>query len=106
MARYLRPEETAVSVSDPCAWTLERKVALVLEGMRGFRPVAVMCREAGIPTSRFYQWRDRFLEEGREGLARSEVERGGLEERIHQLEAENTRLRVEKEILLSAAIED
>ncbi len=106
MATLFRPEAKTVSRSDPCMWTLERKVALVLEGLRGFQPVAVLCREAGISASRYYQWRARFLEGGRDALAQSEVERGNLEEHMHQLEAENSRLRVEKEIILGAAIED
>ncbi len=96
----------ARSDSDPQSWPLERKVALVLEGLRGFRPVAVLCREAGISTSRYYQWRERFLQAGRKGLAQTQVEPEKLEERIHELEAENATLRTEKEILLSAAIED
>ncbi len=106
MATRFRPEEKTVSASESCAWTLERKVALVLEGMRGFQPVAVLCREAGISAARYYQWRVRFLEGGRDALAQSEIERGHLEEHMHRLEAENSRLRVEKEIILGAAIED
>ncbi len=106
MAMLAQTLEGVAPRSDPQSWPLERKVALVLEGLRGFRPIAVLCREAGIPTSRYYQWRDRFLQAGRNGLAQSETERRKLEERIHQLEAENATLRTEKDIFMSIAIED
>ncbi len=92
--------------TDPQSWPLERKVALVLEGLRGFRPVTVLCREAGVPTSRYYQWRERFLEAGRDGLAQSEVDRRKLEERVRALEVENATLRTEKEIFQSVCIDD
>ncbi len=92
--------------TDPHQWPLERKLALVLEGLRGHRPVTEICREVGISTSRYYQWRDQFLQAGREGLAQSEPDRRKLEERVHQLEAENAVLRTEKELFQSVCLED
>ncbi len=89
---------------DPTLWPTERRVSVVLEGLRGHRPVTEICREVGISTSRYYQWRDRFLQAGRKGLAQPEPE--VLEERLRQLESENAHLRVEKRILQEAAIED
>ncbi len=91
---------------DPILWPVERQVSVVLEGLRGHRPVTEICREVGITTTRYYQWRDRFLRAGRNGLAQSEVEHHQLEERINRLETENHHLRVEKEILQGAAFED
>ncbi len=87
-------------------WPLERKVSLVLEGLRGQQPVTELCRQRGISTSCYYQWRDRFLQAGRDGLAEIETEQHELEERIQKLEAENAALRLEKEILQSACLED
>ncbi len=106
MSILTRTRYRTESRSDPESWPLERKVALVLEGLRGERPIAAICREAGISTSRFYQWRDRFIKAGGAGIARTEVEACKLQERIHELEAENAALRAEKEILKSVAIED
>ncbi len=98
--------ETRGRGADAQAWPLDRKVALVLEGLRGHRPVTEICREVGIPTSRYYQWRDLFLRAGASGLAQPESERRKLEQRVQQLEAENKTLKVEKEIFQSVAIED
>ncbi len=98
--------EATLPKTDPQSWPLDRKVALVLEGLRGFRPITVICREAGIPTSRYYEWRERFLQAGRTGLAQSESERRKLEQRIQQLEAENATLKTEKAIFQAACIED
>ncbi len=97
---------TSVSGPNASAWPVERQVALVLEGLRGHRPITEICREVGIPTSRYYHWRDRFLQAGRKGLASAEIEPRRLEERIRKLEAENASLRVEKEILQSVCLED
>ncbi len=91
---------------DPMLWPVERQVSVVLEGLRGHRPVTEICREVGITTTRYYQWRDRFLRAGRNGLVQSAVEYHKLEERINQLETEHHHLRVEKEILQGAALED
>ncbi len=102
----MRQSAARVSRFDPALWPVERQVSVVLEGLRGHRPVTEICREVGITTTRYYTWRDRFLRAGRNGLAQSEVERHKVEDRISQLETENHRLRVEKEILQGAAIED
>src|SRR5512146_3164894 len=83
---------------DPQSWPMDRKVALVLEGLRGHGPIRQLCREMGIPTSRYYQWRSRFIQAGRSGLDQPEAERRKLEERVQTLEAENATLRVEKEL--------
>ncbi len=91
--------ETGARGKDAQAWPLDRKVALVLEGLRGFRPITEICREVGIPTARYYQWRDLFLRAGASGLAQSESERRKLEKRVQQLEADLPgKTLVEKEI--------
>ena len=100
-----RPHPTACR-TDPQSWPVERQVSLVLEGLRSYRPVTEICRQAGIPTSRSYRWRDQFLKAGREGLAQSDTERQQMEERIHELEAENEVLRIEKEIFQEICLED
>lgn len=79
-------------------WPTDRKVALVLAGLRGDRPVAQLCREAGISPTRYYQWRKEFIAAARDGLAGSDLKPHSLMERIEQLEAENANLRVQVHI--------
>lgn len=81
------------------SWPVDRKVALVLEGLRGHRPVTELCREAGISPVRFCQWRDQFIDAGRAGLACPEAGNCTLEDRIRLLEAENASLRRQVRIL-------
>ncbi len=50
-------------------WTSEEKMAIVLEGLKGQKSVAEICREHQISQTLFYRWRDRFLEAGQKGLA-------------------------------------
>jgi len=50
-------------------WTVEEKMAIVLEGLKGQKTLAEICREHGIGQALFYRWRDRFLAGGQKGLA-------------------------------------
>jgi len=87
-------------------WPVEHQINLVLEGLRGRRSVAELCREAGISTVRYYQWRQQFLDAARVGLAEPKANPNVLEERIQQLEAENARLRVQTRIFRDLAVAD
>jgi len=49
-------------------WSAEEKLAIVLEGIKGAKPVAEICREHQIAQTQYYQWRDRFLEGGKRAL--------------------------------------
>jgi transposase-like protein len=49
-------------------WTADEKLAIVLEGIKGAKPVAEICREHCIAQTQYYQWRDRFLEGGKRAL--------------------------------------
>jgi len=87
-------------------WPVDRKINLVIEGLRGRRPVAQICREAGVSTTHYYRWRQRFLDAARAGLADPEVTPDTLEERIQQLEAENASLRVQVRIFRDVCVAD
>ena len=50
-------------------WSAEEKFAIVLEGLKGKRAVADICREHQISQSLFYRWRDKFLEGGKRALS-------------------------------------
>ena len=50
-------------------WSAEEKFGIVLEGVKGKRAVADICREHQISQSLFYRWRDKFLEGGKRALS-------------------------------------
>jgi transposase-like protein len=49
-------------------WTVEEKLAIVLEGLKEKRSLAEICREHKISQTLYYKWRDKFLESGKRGL--------------------------------------
>jgi transposase-like protein len=49
-------------------WSPEEKMAIVLEGIKGQKSIAEICREHQISQNLYYRWRDRFLEGGQKGL--------------------------------------
>src|SRR5205809_4826134 len=55
-------------------FTAQKKLEIVLAGLRGDRSVREVCREHAISETLYYGWRDQLLEAGRERL-------GGKEER-------------------------
>ena len=61
-------------------WSSEEKMAIVLEGLRGQKSVAEICREHQISQALYYRWRDRFLEAGQKGLSNG----GGEDEKALQ----------------------
>lgn len=77
-------------------WTLDRKMEVVLELLRGGDATA-LSRSHGISQSQLFAWRDRFLEGGRVALR---VRRNSPQDsKIRQLERLVGRLTMEKEIL-------
>jgi len=68
-------------------WSSEEKMAIVLEGLRGQKSVAEICREHQISQALYYRWRDRFLEAGQKGLSN-----GGGEDETKVLQAQIEKL--------------
>ena len=62
-------------------------MAIVLEGLRGEKSVAEICREHQISQALYYRWRDRFLEAGQKGLSN-----GGREDETKVLQAQIEKL--------------
>jgi len=87
-------------------WPVDRKVNLVIEGLRGQQPVTQLCREAGVSTAHYYRWRQQFLDAARAGLAEPETAPGILKERIQQLEAENASLQRQIQIYRELCVAD
>src|SRR5438067_8311828 len=93
-------EETGLSEQRKYrSWTAQQKIEIVLAGLRGDRSVAEVCREHQISDNRFYAWRDKLLEGGREALAGKQ--RSGereLRDKIRELERALGRKTYELEI--------
>jgi transposase-like protein len=87
-------------------WPADQKAELVLEGLTGHREIAELCREAGISTACYYQWRRQFVDGGRSGLTRNEAKQHRLEERVQQLEAENASLQTRMHIFEDVCLAD
>lgn len=79
------------------------KLDTVMEGIRGEKSIAQICRERGIKDTLYYKWRDVFIEraadvfEDRRGAAHQENE-----DRVAELERMIGRLALENEILKKA----
>lgn len=79
------------------------KLDTVMEGIRGEKSIAQICREREITDAQYYKWRDIFLEkaadifEDRRSTARQEQE-----DRAAELERMVGRLAMENEILKKA----
>jgi len=82
-------------------WSVDEKLAIVLEGLKGEVSVAEVCRKHGLQPKQYYLWRDRLLEGGKRALdggGRSERE-AELEGRIEELQQVIGKLAVEVEAL-------
>ena len=88
------------------SWSVERKLNVVLEGMRTKRPVREICREMGISPTSFYHWQHQVIEAARTGIAHPEYENLALKEQIRELEAENAGLRRQLRVLKELCVAD
>lgn len=84
-------------------FTAEFKLATVLEGLRGEKPVAQICREREITDTLYYKWREQFLARAIEVFSDSQGgQRDVQSERIAELERLAGKLALENEILKKA----
>ena len=69
-------------------FTAQKKLEIVLAGLRGERSVREVCREHEISETLFYSWREKLVEGGREALAGKEERLGEreLRRKIRELE--------------------
>jgi transposase-like protein len=83
-------------------WRAEEKVEIVLMGMTNRIPVTMLCRLNNVTPSLYYEWREKFMAQGKEGLmsngGRSNRERE-LENKIEVLERCIGGLTLERELL-------
>ena len=69
-------------------FTAQRKLEIVLAGLRGDRSIRDVCREHEIAETLYYSWRDKLLEGGKATLAGKD-ERSGekeMKKKIRELE--------------------
>lgn len=85
-------------------YTAEFKLETVLEGLRGEKPVAQICRELAIKDTLYYKWREQFQRRAGEIFVeggRSQVDEA-QEAHIAELERAVGRLTLENEALKKA----
>ena len=85
---------------------VERKLDIVLKGMRGNRPVKELCRQAGISPTSYYHWQHQIIDAARIGLTHPEVENDALKEHVQQLEAQIAGLQRQVRLLKELCIAD
>jgi len=73
-------------------FTVEEKIGIVLEGLRGRIPVSELCRKHGIQSSVYHKWSKAFLDAGRDGLAK-ETHRDAKTKEVLRLKEENESLK-------------
>lgn len=87
-------------------YSAEYKLETVLEGIRGEKPVAQICRERGIRDSLYYKWRDAFKARAPGIFANQEQQDqavSALEAQVAELERMVGKLAMENEILKKAS---
>ena len=70
-------------------WTVEEKLSMVLEMVKGQESITSFCHRHGVAMSQAYRWRDAFLERGKLGLRdqRNPKHRDPVKEELRALRA-------------------
>jgi transposase len=79
----------------------EEKIRIVIEGLRGDRSIAELCRVEGIAQSLYYSWSKEFLEAGKKRLA-GDTARAATTDEVKGLRRESSDL---KELVAEQALE-
>ncbi len=83
-------------------WRADEKVEIVMMGLTGRIPVTMLCKLNNVSPSQYYEWREKFIAQGKEGLmsngGRSNRERE-LESKMEVLERCIGELTLERELL-------
>jgi transposase-like protein len=90
-------------------WRAEEKVQLVLVGLSNQIPVTTLCKLNNVSTSLFYEWREKFIARGKEGLMNNggrSAREAELEKKIRVLERCIGQLTLEKELLKKITTEE
>src|SRR6266436_9718277 len=73
-------------------FSVEEKVRIVLEGLRGEQSVAELCRKEGLAPNLYYRWSKEFLEAGKRRLV-GDTTREATSTEVADLRKENARLK-------------
>ncbi len=73
-------------------FSAEKKIQIVLEGLRGEVSITDICRREGIASVTYYKWSKDFLDAGKNGLT-LETKRNATVDEVKNLKAENSDLR-------------
>jgi transposase-like protein len=49
-------------------WTVDEKLAIVLEGLKGDRSILEICKSHEITPAQYYGWREKFLDSARRSV--------------------------------------
>jgi transposase len=83
-------------------FSVEEKVRIVLEGLRGEQSVAELCRREGLAPNLYYRWSKEFLEAGKKRLL-GDTTREATAPEVKTLRDENVRL---KQVLAETVLEN
>ena len=83
-------------------FSVEEKIRIVLEGLRGEETIAELCRKEGIAQNLYYRWSKEFLEAGKKRLA-GDTAREATSDEVKELRAEARQL---KEALADVTLEN
>jgi transposase len=74
-------------------FTAEKKIRIVLEGLRGETGITDLCRKEGIHPTMYYKWSKAFLEAGKRQLNGDTIREAGSDE-VKDLRTENDSLKM------------
>jgi len=74
-------------------FTVEEKIRIVLEGLRGEAGITDLCRKEGIHPTMYYKWSKAFLEAGKRQLNGDAIQEAGSDE-VKKLRTENDYLKM------------
>jgi len=73
-------------------YSVEEKIRIVLEGLKGEASIAELCRREGIIPNIYYKWSKEFLEAGKKRL-QGDTEREATSHEVVDLKKENDQLK-------------
>ena len=73
-------------------FSIEEKIRIVLEGLKGESSIAELCRRQGIVPNLYYRWSKAFLEAGKKRL-KGDTEREANTSEVAELRQENEHLK-------------
>ena len=74
-------------------YSVEEKIRIVLQGLRGEETIAELCRREGIHPNMYYKWSKEFLEAGKQRLL-GDTKRHADGREVQMMRQENGQLKV------------